>query len=598
MSDAMQQRSLSNSEYKTLCERWLKAWPKALDHWSRFTRLQPPLLCASDIDAKKEGLATSFAMIRLQDQAVVINLADIVARGLDDYAVEVLAHEIGHHVLAPATLADHARMIARMCHALPIVDRQAPLVANLYTDLLINNRLQRSAELRMDEVYKLLHQGQQSGPLWSLYMRIYELLWSLERGSLGGQRGDDRQEGDAILAVRILRSYAHDWLDGAGRFAALLMPYLLEEQADQEVLDAWFDTKHAAVGGNPAGLTEIDPGEIEGAIHPARDPDLMDRDAELEGDDLPEVAAKIEKTMPSGGQARDPFGYKDVLRAAGFDLSADDIAVGYYKERAQPHLVPFPTRTLPAVVDPLPEGVEPWEVGDSFDDLDWMQSVLQSPEVIPGVTTVQRAWGNSAGSESEREPLYLDIYVDSSGSMPAPRRELSYLTLAGAIISLSALRAGALVQVTLWSGKHQIKTTDGFIRDETQILKILTGHFGSLTAFPIPTLRETYLSRRKGDHPVHILVISDDGVDTMFDEDEQGNSGWDIAAMALDKAAGGGTLVLNMPNDWDTNKDYFNAKSFETIAKARDTQGWNVFPVSDWEGLVAFAREFSRKNYM
>ena len=37
----------------------------------------------------------------------------------EQFPVEVLAHEIGHHVLAPATLTDHGRMIARMRWALP-----------------------------------------------------------------------------------------------------------------------------------------------------------------------------------------------------------------------------------------------------------------------------------------------------------------------------------------------------------------------------------------------------------------------------------------------------------------------------------------------
>ena len=53
-------------------------------------------------------------MIRLDDQAVVISLPRVVASGVKDYPLEVLAHEIGHHVLAPATLTDHAQTIARM----------------------------------------------------------------------------------------------------------------------------------------------------------------------------------------------------------------------------------------------------------------------------------------------------------------------------------------------------------------------------------------------------------------------------------------------------------------------------------------------------
>ena len=43
-------------------------------------------------------------------------------------------------------------------------------------------------------------------------------------------------------------------------------------------------------------------------------------------------------------------------------------------------------------------------------------------------------------------------------------------------------------------------------------------------SFPIHVLRETHATRNKATRAVHILVISDDGVSTMFDNDEQGRS--------------------------------------------------------------------------
>src|SRR6185369_17858311 len=87
---------------------WAAHWPRALALWSRFTRLSDPRWCLSDAEAKDEGLTESFAMIRLNDQAVVINLAQIEAAHLERFAVEILAHEIGHHILAPADLTDNA----------------------------------------------------------------------------------------------------------------------------------------------------------------------------------------------------------------------------------------------------------------------------------------------------------------------------------------------------------------------------------------------------------------------------------------------------------------------------------------------------------
>ena len=95
-------------------DQWKRAWPEALAVWSKFTRLSDPQLCASTVQAAREGLSGSFAMIRLLDQSVVVDLENVGKLGLEDYGVEVLAHEIGHHVLAPANVTDHYRLLARI----------------------------------------------------------------------------------------------------------------------------------------------------------------------------------------------------------------------------------------------------------------------------------------------------------------------------------------------------------------------------------------------------------------------------------------------------------------------------------------------------
>jgi hypothetical protein len=212
-------------------------------------------------------------------------------------------------------------------------------------------------------------------------------------------------------------------------------------------------------------------------------------------------------------------------------------------------------------------------------------------------------WGTAEGREPKRVPLDLDLYVDSSGSMPDPQRTTSYPALAGAILCLSALRAGARVQATLWSGKQQCSTTRGFVRDSTELLNVLTGYFGGGTQFPIHVLRETYASRDAAARPVHILVISDDGVSTMFDRDERGGSGFEIAAMALKRARGGGSLVLNVRHDWDggpasgVRSSNPGANWELAVRRARDEQGWHVHAVASLAELVDFARAFSRARY-
>ena len=146
-------------QHADLIAQWRAAWPQALDVWSKFTRLRDPALCASRVAASKEGLSGSFAMIRLLDQSVVVDLPLVVELGLQDYGLEILAHEIGHHILAPGSAGDQFRLLARMRRALPTLEQHAPMVANLYTDLFINDRLQRQASLRMADIYRKLEQG-------------------------------------------------------------------------------------------------------------------------------------------------------------------------------------------------------------------------------------------------------------------------------------------------------------------------------------------------------------------------------------------------------------------------------------------------------
>lgn len=573
-----------------LVDRWQAAWPQALDTWSRFTRLHAARLCATRVEAAREGLRGSFAMIRLADQSVVVDLESVQALGLEDYGVEILAHEIGHHVLAPATAADQFRLLARIRRGLPTLEKHAAMVANLYTDLLINDRLQRQSGLRMADIYRRLAAA--SGPVenqstvWTLYLRIYEILWKLDRGSLGSGPSDKRLDGDAWLGARLIRVYAGDWMGAGGKFAALLLPYLVDDSGALDGLHYLHDTKDAAEGCSPYGAQQVEADEIDGATHPVHDPLVSGMDDA--------VAPAAEGPARQGsGQAREPFEYGEILRAAGIKLDDHELAVRYYRERALPHLIPFPTRQSPSSPEPQLEGLEPWTSGDPLDEIDWLQTVLQNPRPIPGLSTVKRVYGEEAGFIRQCTPVDLDMYVDSSGSMPNPQVQTSYLTLAGAIIALSALRSGASVQVTLWSGKKQFMATRGFVRDEDAILRILTGFYGGGTSFPIHQLRETFRTRR--ERPTHILMISDDGITTMFEDDERGSSGWDVSAAALAAGRAGGTMALNLPRHWEERKTGWQA--YRDLDRARSEQGWDIHAVTEFDELVAFARAFSRRHY-
>jgi hypothetical protein len=544
--------------------RWHERWPDALRVWGRFITVHPPTLYESTADAAR--LDGAFAAFMLDSRAVMIDLAAVAERGLADLPLEVLAHEIGHHVLCPGDLADHGRLLVRVRHGLPGLEQHAPMIANLYADMLINDRLQRSRGLRMDLVYARLAEAGADSRLWTLYLRMYELLWALTSGTLAPAPVDPEVDGDAQLGAKLVRVYAGDWLAGAGGFAALCRRHLEADVADATA-QALTCAGVVGAGAQIPGLTARDDGP---AVHPALDPRVN------EYADPPPSAR-------TPGQYREPFEYGQLLRQLGLDLSSQEVAARYYRERALPHLVPFPVRRKEKSAEPLPEGLGAWDVGEPLAAVDWLASTLRSPVVVPGVTTVQRLTGVVEGDERDVRPVDLDIYVDSSGSMPDPASTVSYLTLAGTILALSALRVGARVQATLWSGVEQFTCTDGFVRDERAVLGILTGHYGGATAFPLHVLRDTYADR---DRPTHVVVISDDGVDTMFrPNDEWGRPGSEIAAAALAAAGAGGTLLLRLHSEPVRRR----------IADL--APGWDVRRVTNWDELVEFAAAFSRRTY-
>src|SRR5512145_1740106 len=87
---------------KAMQEVWSSQWQAALQTWSPYIKLHEPVFCYTQEEETREGLTGSFAMIRLTDLSVVLSLRQIAATKLDPFSLEIMAHEIGHHVFCPA----------------------------------------------------------------------------------------------------------------------------------------------------------------------------------------------------------------------------------------------------------------------------------------------------------------------------------------------------------------------------------------------------------------------------------------------------------------------------------------------------------------
>ena len=575
---------------------WLKIWPEATQLWSPFVKLQDPILCAQSEHEKKEGLSKSFAMIRFTDHRVVISMRQIIEQGLEDYALEILAHEVGHHFQYPANLRDYGQVLFRVKKVLDRHAQYAPLILNLYTDLLINNRLFRLNKLRMDEVYRALKNPENTDSVWNLYLRIYERLWQLPKSFLGNALSPE-MELEADIGARIIRIYAQDWKKGAVRFALLFQHHFDQYNEEKSIqIGPWMDI-HGVDGGDvpPDGLSHLE-AEQDDLTHPFDDDSLMGNvhdSTELMGDQDSKLnaASRDGHGLPDQRKVNGlgPAEYIQLLKDIGVRGNPKDWVVQYYKEQARPLMISFPGKLQSRSADPLPESLDVWDTGSPMVQIDWMESLFRSPHVIPGVTTVERVYGVSQGGEPEVKPPDVYIGVDCSGSMANPASRTSYPALAGAVILLSALRAGARAMVCLsgeFTDHGSFKETDGFMRNEKELMRTLTDYLGTGSYYSPRHLVRTFLKEAHQYRDTHVLVLSDTD---LFHGVDQIENGWALMAKVAQDCGSGATAVLNLgQHGRDRNKEY--------IQRFHDV-GWDVAIVSSEPELLKFAREFSQKTY-
>jgi hypothetical protein len=569
-------------------EQWQQSWSQAKLVWSPYVKLREPQWCLSSKDAAKEGLTGSFAMIRLNDHRIVIDLENIHHEGVENFALEVLAHEIGHHIYTPANLHDNASMLSRIRWGLADIENRAPFVANIYADLLINDTLQRTKDLNIAGVYQQINKTASFSNLWMFYMRTYEYLWKTERGVLASQMDlhSPRIDADASLAASLIRSYSKKWLDGAGRFAALMYPYLLEEEEYQKarqssilILDAETAGEY---GGTISGMASIDMEGMMGAIDPRLEA------SRIEGKVGSDTAAGYN---PQGGEGPkqgylSPSKYIDFQRQLNPKVEEQELLNNYYKEIALPHLIDFPLETATPTSLALPEGTESWDTSDPVDEIDWIETTINTPIIVPGFNTLKRLYGPDDSESDLKKPLDVYLGLDCSGSMGNPRIRFSWPVLAATIIGLSALRAGAKVMGCLSGEPGSFMETDGFVTSEKDLLTLLTSYLGTGYAYGIPRLVKPFGQERRSKS--HVIIVTDQDLFSMLaaKKEPKEESNWVIIERALKNAGGIGTLVLHL-----------NPGSYKPEITKLEAMGWHVYYVTNEEQLLKFSAEFSKNNY-
>ncbi|MBD3188672.1 hypothetical protein GF325_17730, partial [Candidatus Bathyarchaeota archaeon] len=215
----------------------LESWERAKLAWSKFTRLQDPLVLSNIDDIIEHQMQGVMAQIEMADLRVILNMISITQLKLENLLDVIMAHEVGHHVLAPGSLLNHVRLVSVISGILSGGQRE--FMVNIFTDLLVNDFLFTQRHMKVNEIYMVLKKryeeasmefGEDSGDaFWALYMRIYEILWRMPRGSMcniGELTGEI--ERDAKLAARTLRTFSKKWFKCIKNLTYIFKGYLPE----------------------------------------------------------------------------------------------------------------------------------------------------------------------------------------------------------------------------------------------------------------------------------------------------------------------------------------------------------------------------------
>jgi hypothetical protein len=464
-----------------------EAWPAAQARWSPYLLLSRPVF---------HDDPASVAHIHLGTRQISLNAGELERRDLLGSIEAILAHEVGHHVKYPATLAVSARL-----HLLerPLLPIEGYSFVNLFTDVMINEHLGHALSDQLSRVYASFRgeKGWERDPSFLFYLAVYEELWRREPGELMGpgrrslERRSPAYRADAQMLAQNLFVLGPNIYTQFLYFVSIVSRYVKPFKGKLPV----------SADPYSCGADEPTPDDWADALTPtAREIEAVRR-ALAEGWISQEVGDRL---SPDDLERR-------VMGLPGQDTASSErvpeIMAAYYRQQAERHLVrPPPLRGLGEAI--VPTTLEDWEAGEPVQHIDWVATLLERGDVLGAAQPLRRE--RIADMEGYDVPLWqprTEIYLDVSGSMPDPRRSLNAMTLAAQIVTLGTVRAGGWVRALLYSTEFVSYWT--WCRSETEMSRFLMHYIGAGTSFPFGRLAESV--RECGEaQPIRVIITDTD----------------------------------------------------------------------------------------
>ncbi|MFP2903612.1 M48 family metalloprotease [Pyxidicoccus sp. 3LFB2] len=467
-------------------------WRDALDLWDIRVHLSPPephVPFSADEAHPNEPLA----YIDLEKRQVFVHFELLHRMGAAGSLTAVLAHEIGHHARFPHTLGWDAELRVLEQRLIPWLKQS---LTNLFYDLQVNEVVGRTHAAELAEVYRGFQRvhGPGATPLFFFYLAIYEELWGLAPGQLAppaleapmearfpGIRAEARVFAQTFYALPSPRLQFVYFCSTFIRFTdnPEETTYCLPLGGDVSTPDA--DDLDAAIHGT---------GRWDDALEEAKARGWLGDGGTASGEAQPDALTTIDRIthhLPGKGRGE--------LRRV--------LVRKHYKRLVDPHILKLPS--APSKPEPYLRTIpEAWEYGDDPSSIDWTLTVLSQGH-LAAVSPLRRELEADLPPPSELGVPALELYVDTSGSMPNPQHQFNAMTLAAQVLSASALRKKATVKGVIYAdGPPDVSP---WMYDEDTARDFLLGYIGGGTNYPFDLLES--LSEERPDAMRVIISDSD-----------------------------------------------------------------------------------------
>lgn len=459
-----------------------ESWESALDSWNHpsVPRVIAPKT-AEEIETLGligNALRNELAFMELKGFQTYVNLEKVAETFKEDVARGIKAvtgHEIGHRFcpydIVTSIILRHSIEKALEGERIPYDPKVASgLILNLFTDMSINTNLSRNGNDDISWAYEQISKDKGDSKLWKVYAKSMELAWEKKILPEETKLSEEELEAAKELA-EIFDGNLFDkkkWKNNVGRYTKIIAKFLEDEQKDGTGMD---------------NCAENIPKELDEAT----ERELAKRLSEIGSNGLPtnKKGLKEYKEIVAG------FGQGDAVKAS----------IQFYDRLSDSYQVNFATQPFgrPRV---SPFSPERWEPSKGTEKLDVGYSVVRDGRVIPGVNTYSwKTRRREAFGGLEEVVPNLDIYLDSSSSMPNPIDEISLPVLAGFVAAKKAHRKGASIRSTNFSGNGQYQTQES-TRDLNKIFENLVIFYKGGTVLPVSQIQS-------GQSPRQVLVITD-----------------------------------------------------------------------------------------